>query len=55
MALMLAGPQAVLAARVEENLAADFKENLWRVDRALEENPSHVLPEALQSLRVRAQ
>ena len=49
MALMLTGPPAVLAAKVEENLAADFKENLSRVDRALEENPSHVLPEVLQT------
>jgi cytochrome c553 len=39
MALMLAGPQAV----------PDFKEDLSRVDRALEENPSHVLPKVLQT------
>jgi len=49
VALMLAGPQAVLAADVEEDLAADFKENLSRVDRALKENPSHVLPKFLQT------
>ena len=47
--LLLTGSPAVLAARVEENLAADFKENLSRVDRALEENPSQVLPEVLQT------
>ena len=41
VALMLAGPQAVLAA--------DFKEDLSRVDRALKENPSHVLPKVLQT------
>jgi cytochrome c553 len=50
-ALMLSSPQAVLAAKVEENLEADFKENLSRVDRALEENPSHVLPEVLQTCK----
>jgi cytochrome c553 len=53
MALMLSGPQAVLAAKVEENLAADFKENVSRVDRALEENPSHVPPEVLQTCNYR--
>jgi cytochrome c553 len=53
MALMLAGPQVVLATEVEENLAADFEENLSRVDRALEENPSHVLPQVLQACAYR--
>jgi cytochrome c553 len=38
---MLAGPQVVLAA--------DFEEDLSRVDRALAENPSHVPPKVLQT------
>jgi cytochrome c553 len=42
-ALMLAGPQPV----------TDFEENLSRVDRALEENPSHVPPQVLQTCRYR--
>ena len=45
VALMLAGSQT--------DLAADFVENLSRVDRALKENPSHVLPEVLQTCRYR--
>ena len=43
VALMLAGPQPVLAA--------DFTEDLARVDQALKENPAHVSPEVLQIYR----
>ena len=43
VALMLAGPHPVLAA--------DFTEDLARVDQALKENPSHVSPEVLQTCR----
>jgi cytochrome c553 len=39
-ALMLAGPRPALA---------DFAEDLGRVDRALKENPSRVLPQVVQS------
>ena len=45
VALMLAGAHPVLAA--------GFAEDLARVDRALKENPSHVLPKVLQTCRYR--
>jgi len=45
LALMLAGAQPVLAA--------GFMEDLARVDSALENNPSHVSPQAVQNCRYR--
>jgi cytochrome c553 len=45
VALMLAGPQAVLAA--------DFRQDLARVEKALKENPGHVSAQVLQTTRYR--